>query len=238
MIPIARKRKFVFAASLCALAWVAIGLFHSTAAQSSASGSNTPQAQAPAASSSDKPANKASEKPAEPATQSAPAKKPRVITTEDFKSGRYAGTGGRDRDIPGVGECDDECADQARELTEFGPDQDGDWAIALTTARRNLAQDPAWPAAIATLRQAVRTYCTYQSQLQATAVPSGDDYNSRVERARIEQAAADTERALANNVNNANARIDQMAGRVDEDEPARAAIMRVLAQRVNDSCVP
>ncbi len=121
---------------------------------------------------------------------------------------------------------------------DFGPDQDGDWAFALTTARRNLAQDTAWPGAIATLKQAVKTYCTYQSQLQATSVPSGDDYRSRVERARVQNSAIDTERALSQNVANAEARIDQMADHIEEDEPARAAMMRVLAQRVSDSCDP
>lgn len=123
-------------------------------------------------------------------------------------------------------------------MTEFGPDEDGDWAFALTTARRNLAQDAAWPAAIATLRQSVKIYCTYQSQLQAVAVPSGDDYNSRVERARAEQAATDMDRVLSQNVARANSRIDQMADGIEDDEPARAAIMRVLARRANDSCDP
>lgn len=235
MIPMADKRRF--AAAGCALALTYLGWIHPTAAQSATIAANLPQTQSPPATGTGQAASQAPEKPAVPPS-AAPAKKPRVITTEDFQSGRYADSAGHRKDIPGVGECDDDCADQARAMTDFGPDQDGDWAFALTTARRNLAQDAAWPTAIATLKQAVKTYCTYQGQLQATAVPSGDDYGSRVERARVEQEAADTERALAQNVNNANARIDQMANRADEEEPARAAIMRVLAQRVNDSCDP
>ena len=232
-----RPHAAAFAAT-CALAWMTLGAFRASAAQSAAGGANSPAAQSPAAAASDKPANRTPEKSAEPSAKAAPARKPAVITTEDFKSGRYSGPGGRAKDMPGVGERDDECADEARGITDFGPEQDGDWAFALTTARRNLAQDAAWPGAIGTLTQAVKTYCTYQTQLQSTAVPSGDDYGSRAERARIEQAAADTERALAQNVNNAGSRIDQMAGRIEADEPARAAIMRVLAHRVEDSCDP
>lgn len=233
----ARRRHVAALAVTCAMSWLTLGTVHAALAQSSASGSANPsQAQSPAANGSDKPANQTPAKPAEPTAKPAPAKKPRVITTEDFNSGRYAGPGGRSKDIPGVGECDDECVDEARSMTDFGPDQDGDWAFALTTARRNLAQDAAWPAAFATLKQAVKMYCTYQTQLQSTAVPSGDDYGSRAERARVEQAAADTARALAQNVNNADARIDQMATRIAEDEPARAAIMRVLARRVEAAC--
>jgi hypothetical protein len=45
-------------------------------------------------------------------------------------------------------------------------------------------------------------------------------------------------RVLGQNVANANAQIERMAQGAEEAEPARAAIMRVLAQRVNDSCDP
>jgi hypothetical protein len=238
MIPTIRKPNSAALAGAFALAWIALSYFHPVAAQSAATGANPPPAQSTISSDPDKPTSQVPAKPAEPTVPPTPAKKARFVTTEDFKSGRYSGPGGRGKDIPGVGECDDACAEEARELADFGPDQDGDWAFALTTARRNLAQDPAWPAAIATLAQAVKVYCTYQHELQATAVPSGNDYRSRAERARVQNGASDTDRALNQNVINANARIDQMADRIEDDEPARAAIMRVLARRVNDSCDP
>jgi hypothetical protein len=240
MTPITRKPSAAAFAATCALAWMTLGCFHSAAAQSASNGGNLPPSPSTTDTKADKPASQAPQKPAEPAATAEPAKKSRVITNEDFKSGRFSGHDGlgSSRDIPGVGECDDDCADEARATTDFGPDQDGDWAFALTTARRNLAQDAAWPGAIATLARAVKTYCTFQNQVQATAVPSGNDYNSRVERARAQNYVDEMERALGQNVTNANARIDQMADRIEDDEPARAAIMRVLARRVNDSCDP
>jgi hypothetical protein len=75
--------------------------------------------------------------------------------------------------------------------------------------------------------------------LETTAVPSGNDYGARVERARREKYAEDMGRVLGQTVNNANAQIDRMAQQADDSsDPARGAIMRVLAQRVNNSCDP
>jgi hypothetical protein len=71
-----------------------------------------------------------------------------------------------------------------------------------------------------------------------TAVPSGSDYNAQVERAKRQKYVEDMSRVLGQNVANANAQIERMAQGAEESEPARAAIMRVLAQRVNDSCDP
>jgi hypothetical protein len=46
-------------------------------------------------------------------------------------------------------------------------------------------------------------------------------------------------RVLSQAVDNANAQIERLAQQADDnEEPARGAIMRVLAQRVNDSCGP
>lgn len=194
--------------------------------------------------SSDKKADQPSGSPTAPAPAPAQPKKPHVITNDDIKADRARHNdgfaGGRDlRASPANGDCDDECADEARRMAGFDEDQDGEWRFALTAARRNLATDRAWPGAYATLSRAVKTYCTFQQQVQQAAVPTGNDYSSRVERAKQEKYVEDMTRVLRQSVDNANAQIGRMAQQADDaEEPARGAIMRVLAQRVIDSCDP
>jgi hypothetical protein len=221
-------------------AFILLGSFRFAAPQSSSNGSNPPPPQTSTSTKSDK----GHENSAGGISTPAQTKKPKVITNDDINADRarhndgFAGGAKDTHAIPGTGVCDDECAEQAREMAGFGPDQDGEWRFALMAARRSLATDPAWPGAYATLARAVKTYCTFQEQLQRTAVPSGNDYGARVERARREKYVDDMSRALGQTVTNANAQIDRMAQQAEEYEPARAAIMRVLVQRVNDSCDP
>jgi hypothetical protein len=239
----------IAATSLFAFVW--LGSFQAASAQAPAAGSNP----APPQASANPPADpsggdKKTGKPAgnggsaAPATTPAQTKKPKVITNDDINADRarhhdgFAGGAGNSHGTAGTGICDDQCADEARQMTGFGPDQDGEWRFALTAARRNLAQDTAWPGAYVTLTRAVEADCTFQQQLQMTAVPSGNEYWSQVERARREKYAEDMSRVLGQNVTNANAQIERMAEQADESEPARAAMMRVLAQHVNDSCDP
>jgi hypothetical protein len=228
-----RSLRWAGLAASLVCAFTLSGSLHHASAQSPANGSNPP----PAQDSADKKTDKAAI-PAQP-------KKPRVITNDDINADRarhndgFAGGTSNTHEIQGTGVCDDDCAEQARQMTEFGPDRDGEWQFALTAARRDLAADTAWPGAYVTLARAVKTYCTFQEQLQTTAVPSGNDYGARVERARREKYAEDMGRALSQTVTNANAQIERMAQQADDNsDPARGAIMRVLAQRVNDSCDP
>jgi hypothetical protein len=247
MIPRARSTG-IAVASLLAFVW--LGSWHFALAQSVAN-SNPPPPQAPANTTADKSADdKKTDKADENGRGSAQAatpvqtKKPRVITNDDIQADRarhndgFAGGAKDTHAIPGTGVCDNQCADQAREMAGFGPDQDGEWQFAITAARRNLAADTAWPGAYVTLARAVKTYCTLQEQLQTTAVPSGNDYLSQIERTRREKYAEDMSRVLSQSVSNANAQIDRLAQQAQDSEPARAAIMRVLAERVNDSCDP
>jgi hypothetical protein len=217
------------------------------AAQASANGRNPPE-QNSADKQTDKPAGDSVGTPAgNSGARTAPpsgSTKPRIITNDDINADRARhhegfGVGRNAHAIPGTGECDDRCADEARDLAGFGPDQEGEWRFALTAARRNLAADTAWPAAYVTLARAVKTYCTFHEQVQATATPSGNDYGSRVERARQEKYVEDMGRVLGQTVDNAKAQIERMAQQADDnEEPARGAILRVLAERVNDSCGP
>ena len=225
--------------------FVSLGSFCFAAAQSTANGGNTPATQSSPEKTTDKPSDQKADKPASATVATKPAApKKHVITNDDINADRarhndgFAG-GARDAHaIPGTGVCDDECADEARDIAGFGGDQDGEWQFALTAARRNLAADASWPGAYVTLARAVNQYCTFQQQVQMTAVPSGNDYNSQVERAKRQKYVEDMSRVLGQNVTNANAQIDRMAQDAEESEPARGAILRVLAERVNDSCDP
>ncbi len=244
MTPMIRRPRCAALTGAWLSAFALLGSIQFAAAQSNANPS--PPAQAPAEKQSDKSANTPASKPGDAhAAPEQAAKKPKVITNDDLNADRarhndgFAGGRIDTHAIPGTGVCDDECAEQARQMTEFGPGRDGEWQFALTAARRNLARDTAWPGAYATLARAVKTYCTFQEQLETTAVPSGNDYGARVERARHDKYAEDMGRVLGQTVNNANAQIDRMAQEADTiSEPARGAIMRVLAQRVNESCDP
>lgn len=241
-----RKAYSIRRLGLCVLALTWLGSVRPVAAQSPGSGNPVPAQNSTSSTpntSLDKKPDKAAANGGASATP-AQGRKPKVITNDDINADRAlhhdrsAGSASDIHAIPGTGVCDDECADEAREMAGFGPDQDGEWRFALTAARRNLAVDTAWPGAYVTLARAVKQYCTFQQQVQMTAVPSGSDYNSQVERAKRQKYAEDMSRVLGQNVANANAQIERMAQGAEESEPARAAIMRVLAQRVNDSCDP
>jgi hypothetical protein len=250
VIPMIRRARSAGVAIAVLLPFVCAGSYQVASAQTPAAGSNSPPPASANAAAERTADDKKTLKPAEngdsapPATTPAQRKKPRVITNDDIHAARarhddgFAGGAGNAPGSAGTGICDDPCADEARQMTAFGPDQDGAWRFALTAARRNLAQDTAWPGAYVTLARAVKTYCTFQQQLQLTAVPSGNDYMSRVERAKREKYAEDMGRVLGQSVSYANAQIDRMAEQAEESEPARAAIMRVLAEHVNDSCDP
>ena len=238
MMPMIRERDVPrFAA-----AWLFV--FALLACSRSAAAQSVPSTADNSAATQDSPDKKA-DTPAAFAPALAPTqpKKPRVITNDDIKADRIGHNlgfaGGRNlRESAGNGDCDDECADQAREMAGFdGDDQEGDWRFALAAARRNLATDRAWPGAYATLARAVKTYCTFQQQVQQAAVPTGNDYSSRVERAKRERYVEDMTRVLRQTIDRANAQIEQMAQQADDaEEPARSAILRVLAQRAIDSC--
>jgi hypothetical protein len=241
-----RKAHSIRRLGLCVLALTWLGSVRPVTAQSPGSGNPAPAQDSTSPAQNTSPDKKPDKTPASGGASATPAqgKKPKVITNDDINADRAlhndgsAGSASGRHAIPGTGVCDDECADAAREMAGFGPDRDGEWQFALTAARRNLAADTAWPGAYVTLERAVKQYCTFQQQVQMTAVPSGSDYNSQVERAKRQQYVEDMGRVLGQNVENANAQIERMAQGADESDPARAAIMRVLAQRVNDSCDP
>jgi hypothetical protein len=246
-IPMILDSRAVGIAGTLFAAFMSLGSSCFLAAQSTANGGNPGATPSSPEKTTDKPSAQKADKPAgtsaAPATTPTPPKK-HVITNDDINGDRARHNDGFDggarkaQAIPGTGVCDDECADEARAMAGFGPDQDGEWQFALTAARRSLAADTSWPGAYVTLSRAVNQYCTFQQQVQMTAVPSSNDYNSQLERAKRQKYVEDMSRVLGQNVTNANAQIERMAQEAEQSEPARGAIMRVLAQRVNDSCDP
>ncbi len=216
-------------------AFFLLGSYFAAAAQAPSSSGDS----APAQSSPEKQPDKPTDATAAPAQ---PKKPHHVITDEDmaaYHSRNPDGSlnGGKStRGIPATGLCDDECAEEARQMMGFGPDREGEWRIQLATARKSLGEDTEWPAAYAQAARAVETYCTFQYQQEAAALPSGNDWASQVERAKREKYAEEMGRVLMQNVTNANARVNQLIQQAEDGEPVRAAIMRVLASRVTDSC--
>lgn len=67
-------------------------------------------------------------------------------------------------------------------------------------------------------------------------MPSGNDYRSRMERARQEQYVSDMNHMLSTNLQGLRSRINGLIGDAQTTEPARAAIMRVLAGRIFNQC--
>jgi hypothetical protein len=213
---------------------VLLGSSLAAAAQSPSSGANPAPAPAPSV----KQADKAADGGAAPAQ---PPKKRKVITNDDLNADR----GRQDGDvaagekavhaISGTGICDEECAEQARQIAGIGPEQEGEWQIQLAAARRNLSADTQWPGAYVDLSRAVKIYCTFVRQQRAAPLPSGSDYMSQVERARRQKDAEDMKRALGQRVANAEGEINRLVQQAS-DEPVRAAIMSALASRLDDSC--
>jgi hypothetical protein len=205
-----------------------LGSFFAAAAQSPSSGGDRTPAQAP------------SEKQADDSAAPAQPKRARkVITNDDLDADRARASAAGEKSsggIPATGMCDAQCAEEAREMTGMGPEREGEWQVQLAAARRNLSADTQWSGAYWQATQAVRNFCTFQYQQQAAALPSGSDFQSRVERARRQKYAEEMGRVLGQTVANASARIERLIQEAGDAEPVRAAIMRVLSSRLTNSC--
>ena len=178
-----------------------------------------------------------------PATsQSQPPKPHKVITNDDIAAdharalGKGAGGGKAGPQVPESSACDAGCAAEARDMSGYGPEHEGEWQFLLAAARRNLAADKQWAAAQRELANAVQNLCTFEYQQQVAVPPSGSDWQSLVDRAQRQKEVENMTRMLNQNLSNANARMGRLIQQADEAEPVRGAIMQVLASRINDSC--
>jgi hypothetical protein len=229
-----------FGLSFCLL--FATGFFSVVAAQSAdTTKTENPQAVAPTPA-----AAKQNTQQEKTDTDSAPAQKPpkprKVITNDDIdaahaRAARELRGDANDGGTPGVGgQCDEDCAFEARRQLGYGPEREGEWQMQITIARRNLALDTRWRQANFELSEAVQLYCQFAYQQQKTPVPSGNDFNSLNERARRQQYAAEVGRTLGQKLSNATAAMNRLIHETRQLEPVRATVMSVLESRMLNSC--
>lgn len=166
----------------------------------------------------------------------------KVITNEDFE-GMHSNGGGKyrieeRRELPSAdaGQCDEECAEEARERLGMGPSREGEWQAQLAAAKQYLATDAEWRDGYRDGMQRVKTYCTFQRQQQLAPPPSGNDFPSQYERAKRDEYVSSMNRTLSMGVQSASARLNRMIDEAQNVDPARAAIMSVLAERVLGQC--
>lgn len=205
----------------------------------SAAQSNVP----PAAPVSEKPTPKQSaseNKTPVPSNLQKLAAQHKVITTEDLENPRaqknYHLKQASEAPSSDPAECDAECASEARELAGFGLDRLGEWDVQLIAARHSLATDALWRHAYFDAFQKAKMYCALQKQQETAVPPSGNDYRSRMERARQEQYVSDMNHTLTTSLQGLSTQISLLIDRAQETEPVRAAIMSVLAGRVFSQC--
>jgi hypothetical protein len=169
-----------------------------------------------------------------------PAKPHKVITNDDIKAFHARDNAkvaaGKDAGIFPTGECDADCTQLVREELGFGPEQEGEWQFRLATARQALGADSQWRADQLELSRVEKESCDFQYQLQSATLPSGNDWNSGVERARRQEYAENMGRTLAQGISNATARMNQHINDVRGLDPVRAAMMEVLESRLMNSC--
>jgi hypothetical protein len=175
-----------------------------------------------------------------PAAQQ-PAKPHRVITNDDInafhaRENAKLGGSGKDAGIFPTGECDSDCTQLVRDELGFGPEQEGEWQFRLATARQALAVDSQWRADYQELSRVEKESCDFQYQMQAAALPTGNDWNSGVERARRQEYAENMGRTIAQGISNATTRMNQHMNDVRTLDPVRAAMMEVLESRLQNSC--
>jgi len=242
MTPQIRKAVGAANGALAVFALLACGIFSPAAAQTSSGTHNSAAASSPATKSDnvqDKP-DTAAKSGTDDSSAQKPAKPRKVITNDDLDAAHGRGaarTGGKLNDLAPIGGlCDDGCAHEAREQLGIGPEREGEWQMQLAAARRNLASDARWRQANFELTQAAQLYCTYATQQRKAALPTGDDWNSRVERAEREQYADNMGRTLSQKLSNATATMNRVVEETQDSEPVRAAMMRVLASRQLNSC--
>jgi len=107
----------------------------------------------------------------------------------------------------------------------------------LVSARAALAKDDAWREKLWQVIQQSELYCNFLNQQSHVILPTGTDFNSRVERARQRQSTRDMERGLQQSLD---AAVGQARGHIQELNdlfPVRSAMMQVQLSRLeNLSC--
>lgn len=108
-----------------------------------------------------------------------------------------------------VGACDADCEEEVKEKLGITPEQEGEWKLQVTAARREIGEDHAWTALYARGQHTMHDVCVLRTQIENAAVPSGNDYQSRVERAKVQKMFEDEEEAMGQRMANDVAAMNQ-----------------------------
>jgi hypothetical protein len=176
------------------------------------------------------PATGASQKPA------SPAKPKHVITNEDLEP--HSASGAKDdKFIAGEGSiltCDASCEQAARSELGYDSDNDAEWRVQIVPARRDLIEDTPWRGLLSQAAQQTNYYCNFLLQESQQTAPSGNDYNSRQQRARNANYFENMGRTLRQGLESLTNRMQEHIQEVRVLSPARAAMMNAQATRILD----
>jgi hypothetical protein len=176
------------------------------------------------------PATGVSQKPA------APAKPKHVITNEDLEP--HSANDAKDgKFIPGEGSlltCDASCEQAARNELGYDSDNEAEWRVQIVRARRDLLDDTAWRGLLSQAVQQTNYYCNFLLQESQQTAPSGNDYNSRAQRARNANYFENMGRTLRQGVESLTNRMQEHIQEVRVLSPVRAAMMAAQATRILD----
>jgi hypothetical protein len=189
--------------------------------------------------------------PATPAKQPAaqenpgatkPAKKHKVFTDDDVFALRAKGGLANDDDAGSamiygaIGACDADCEQEIKEKLDITPEQEGEWKLQLTAARREIGEDRVWRDIYAHGQQIMHNVCNLRAQIQNVAVPSGNDYQSGLERAKQQKMFEDEATAMGQQMSNSIAAMNQHIVQFSAREPVRATMMAAIGERVFNDC--
>ena len=181
------------------------------------------------------PAADASHKPA------SPSKPKHVITNEDLEphsSGSAHAKGGEF--VPGESpllSCDASCEQTARNELGYDSDNEAEWRAQVVPARRELLEDTVWRGMLSQAIQQTHYYCNFLLQQMQQTASSGNDYNSRAQRARDNNYFENMGRTLRQGIEATMNRMEQHTNEVRVLSPVRAAMMSAQAARIlNRTC--
>ena len=178
---------------------------------------------------------------AAPAKPTASVRPKHIITNEDLEPKTHATPSTNDRvlmnDNSPLFNCEAPCEQVAREQLGYGPDQEPEWRLQIVPARRELAADADWRGLLGQSIQQLNTYCTFLAQASQQVSPSGDDWNSRVQRVKHERYFEQMDKVLRQNLDATFSRLQSRIQEVSVLSPVRAALMTAQANRItNQSC--
>jgi hypothetical protein len=169
-------------------------------------------------------------------------KKKKVFTDDDVSALRAKNHLANDEDggsttiYGAMGACDADCEEEIKQKVDITPGQEGEWKLQLTAARREIGEDRIWRDIYAKGQQTMRTVCNLRVQIQNAVVPSGNDYQSQLERAKQQKMFEDEETAMGQQMANSVAAMNQHITQFSASEPVRATMMAAIGERLFNDC--